>query len=55
MTLVLNKKKVKNLSEQAALANGKTRQIGGGISAMGCGPISDPNYSCPVSINGYSC
>lgn len=55
MTLILNKKKVKNLSGQVVLGNGKTRQIGGAISAMGCGPISDPNYSCPVSVNGYTC
>ncbi|WP_156158627.1 hypothetical protein [Pseudoalteromonas rubra] len=55
MTLVLNKKKVKNLSEQTVLNAYKTRLIGGAISAMGCGPISDPNYSCPVSVNGYRC
>ncbi|WP_171045664.1 hypothetical protein [Pseudoalteromonas rubra] len=55
MTLILNKKKVKNLSGQVVLENGKTRQVGGALSAMGCGPISNPNYSCPVSVTGYTC
>ncbi|KZN53041.1 hypothetical protein [Pseudoalteromonas luteoviolacea] len=56
MKLKMNKKSVKNLSKtMASLNQEKTRQIAGGISAMGCGPISDPNYSCPVSINGYKC
>ncbi|MBQ4834832.1 MULTISPECIES: hypothetical protein [Pseudoalteromonas] len=56
MKLQFNKKNVKNLSASASSLNeNKTRQIAGGISAMGCGPISDPNYSCPVSVNGYKC
>ncbi|KZN46061.1 hypothetical protein N474_09285 [Pseudoalteromonas luteoviolacea CPMOR-2] len=56
MKLQFNKKSVKNLSENANMLNqNKTRQIAGGFSAYGCGPISDPNYSCPNSVNGYTC
>ena len=56
MKLKLNKKKIKNLSkDNKTLPADMTPQIAGGFSAYGCGPISDPNYSCPNSINTYSC
>ncbi len=56
MTLTFRKKKIKTLSTGSeTLLRSKTKKVAGGISAIGCGPISNPNYSCPVSINTYSC
>ncbi|KAF7765015.1 hypothetical protein PCIT_b1139 [Pseudoalteromonas citrea] len=52
----LNKKKLKNLSLREQKINVElTVKVVGGFSAMGCGPISNPDYSCPATIYGETC